>query len=516
MSPEPQSADNSLSVGGKASRAVLWNLLFVPSLAVLTVVSSAVVARHLSVSQYGIYGLAMATVTTLLLWSDLGITSAVARFTPGIRRLGPTPTRRFLRFAACVRFAAMALVVLALLASRRFALVEEVLPFRGVSLALVLLVAAFQSASRVQQYYLTGLLDRKGVGAIQFTAGLIQPALIILAAVSGLGIEGILAGIALSSLIELVFLSTYAGRQTDLVKVLQDESDVPSELGRDAARFAFVSFLEKLASYLNGPSFVLFLLAALGSERQDVAMFTIAGDFALRMVSLLTIPFTGITLPVFSFLEADGRREDSATALRLHIIMLVLLFIPTAGLLTSLSSSLVPLLYSSRYSEAVPILAALVPFLFLEYTVYSALLAALMTRGRYVAVLASKLPVLLGIPLVLFAIPRWGAVGAAAVIGFTRLLSAAILLAAGLREFRFRFPLGFISKVAGATCLAALVAGLVPKPAVPTWPSFVTACLAGGVVFAGAYRLFGGMDASDRSRLLEVAPRAARGLRYLL
>ncbi len=517
MNPHRQSQSGvSFSVAGKASRAVLWNLLFVPSLAALTVLSSAVVARSLSIDDYAIYGLAMATVTSLLLCSDLGITSAVARFTPEIRKMGPESTRRFLRTAAWSRIAAMGLVVLGLVAARGLAPLRDALPFHGASLVLVLAVAAFQSVSRVKQYYLTGLLDRKAIGFIQFAAGVVQPALVILAVAGGYGVSGILAGMALSSLMELALLSTHAGRQAESVTPPEAPAGIPAELKRDAARFASVSFAEKLASYVNSPSFVLFLLAGLGSGSEDVAMFTVAGDFTFRIVSLLTIPFAGITLPVFSFLEADGRREDSAVALRLHIIVLVLLFIPTAGLLTALSSSVVPLLYSIRYSEAAPVLAVLVPFLFLEYTVYSALLAALMTRRRYAAVLASKLPVLLGLPLIVYVIPRWGPAGAALVLGLTRLASAGILLAAGLREFRFRFPLVFTAKVLGATCCAALVAAAVPKPEPPGWGTFLAAVLAGGVVFAIAYKLSGGMEAPDRDRLLEAAPRAARGLRFIL
>jgi O-antigen/teichoic acid export membrane protein len=431
--------------------------------------------------------------------------------------MGRQSTLRFLRTAAWSRIVALGLVVLGLVAARDFAPLADALPFHGASLVLVLAVAAFQSVSRVKQYYLTGLLDRKAIGFIQFVAGLVQSALVILAVAGGYGVPGILVGMALSSLIELGLLSTHAGGQAEPAAPEREASaGVPAELKRDAARFAAVSFAEKVASYVNSPSFVLFLLAGLGSGRQDVAMFTIAGDFTFRVVSLLTIPFAGITLPVFSFLEADGRRQDSAVALRLHIIILVLLFIPTAGLLTTLSSSLVPLLYSVRYSEAVPVLAVLVPFLFLEYTVYSALLAALMTRRKYAEVLASKLPVLLGLPLVIYAIPRWGAVGAAAVLGLTRLASAGILLGAGLREFRFRFPLGFTAKVLGATCCSALVAAAVPKLEMPNWGAFLAAVLAGGVVFVIVYRVSGGMEVPDRDRLLEAAPRAARGLRFIL
>jgi hypothetical protein len=70
--------------------------------------------------------------------------------------------------------------------------------------------------------------------------------------------------------------------------------------------------------------------------------------------------------------------------------------------------------------------------------------------------------------------------------------------------------------VLGATCCSALVAAAVPKPETPGWGSFLAAVLAGGVAFAIVYEISGGMEASDRDRFLEAAPRAARGLRFIL
>ena len=233
-------------------------------------------------------------------------------------------------------------------------------------------------------------------------------------------------------------------------------SPLPQDLVRDARRFGLTSFLEKLLSYLNSPFFVVFLIAALGAAK-DVAFFTVAAEFTMRVASTLSVPFSGITLPLFSAVDARKDPRQSASVLRLYVMLMILLFIPMAALLTSVAPFLLPLVYGIRYSEAVPILQLFVPLLFLEYTMYPALRAALMTRGRYKQVLIAKLPLLVGVPAVGLAIPRWGAAGAVVAFGATRVLSAAWLLWTGIRQLHFRFPVTFATKV-----LLASVGATVP------------------------------------------------------
>ncbi len=126
--------------------------MLIPLLGVLSIVSSALVARTLSVDEYRVYGLAVATVMTLVLWSDLGISSAVARFTPELRKLKQDAMLRFLRGAASVRFLALGLAVAALVLVRAiWSSWEDVLPFHGASLWLIVITASAQGVARILQ-----------------------------------------------------------------------------------------------------------------------------------------------------------------------------------------------------------------------------------------------------------------------------------------------------------------------------------------------------------------------------
>jgi hypothetical protein len=296
----------SASVAGKASRAVLWNLLFVPALAALSVLGTAVVARSLSIDDYAVYGLAMATVTSLLLCSDLGITSAVARFTPEIRKMGRQSTRRFLRTAAWSRIAALGLVVLGLVAARGFAPLADALPFHGASLVLVLAVAAFQSVSRVKQYY-AGLLD--GKRSIGFVAGLVQSALVILAVAGGYSVPDLVA-MAPSSLIELGLLQHHpAARRAGGAGRGRRQEFRSAQTRRRAFRGVVRG---EARDYVN-VSFVIFLLTCLRSRagRGDVHH---RRGFTFRVVSLLD-SFAGIPFRYSALGPTAAAR--SAVALRL-------------------------------------------------------------------------------------------------------------------------------------------------------------------------------------------------------
>jgi O-antigen/teichoic acid export membrane protein len=292
-------------------------------------------------------------------------------------------------------------------------------------------------------------------------------------------------------------------------------SPVAADLPRRAVRFAAVSFAEKTASYLGSSAFVIFMLAGLGRQA-EVAYFAVAGEFAARVLAGLTIPFTGIVLPVFATLEARARPADSAQAVRLHLLALLLVVLPAAGLLMTLAGPLVSLVYSPRFLPAAPILQVLVPLLFAEYVAYAALLPALLTRERYGDVLLSKIPVLLGTAAVAIVIPRWGAIGAAATYAGARVASAVVLYVLGAREFRFRFPLAFAAKVLAATAVGTAAATAVRGPWAyeGAWPLALAAV--GGAAFFLAYRLLGGMAAEDRAQLTRGTPGFERLFTYLL
>jgi O-antigen/teichoic acid export membrane protein len=504
-------------LAAQASRALLWNVALIPLQAVVMLAASALVARRLPLEHYALYGLATATLTSLLLWSDLGLMPMVSRYVPLLRPSGGPVLRRFLRQVTMVRAAALALAVLAFAAAWQWPVVHRMLPFEGPGLALILAALMAQGVARLHEYFLSGLLERRSVGLIRIVVGLVHPLLVIGAVASGGGLNGILAAICAGSLLDVTLFAWAAVRHTYAAPAVPGPAPaLPPDLRARAARFAAVSYAEKLASHLNSAGFIIFLVAALGS-RADVATFAVAGEFASRVIAVISIPFLGLTLPLFASVEAE-RPEETGTAARLYVTVMLLACLPAAALLSVLGRPMVALVYSERYVDAAPILRAFVPFLFVEYAVYSALLAPLLMRGRYREVLLSKLPMLAGLAAVVAVLPRFGTVGAAFVYGLARLFSAALLVRYGQAELGFRFPWAFAVKVALASAAATAAAALV-DPWDGQWSRLAFAGLAAGAAFLIVYRALGGMDADDRARVAQGAqgaPAFERLVTYLL
>jgi O-antigen/teichoic acid export membrane protein len=503
-------------LAAEASRALLWNVALIPLQAVVALTASAVVARRLTVEHYALYGLAMATLTSLLLWSDLGLMPMVSRYVPVLRGAGGGVLSRFLRQVTAARVVALALAIAAFAAAWRWPVLRRMLPFEGPGLALILAALMAQGVARLHEYFLSGLLERRSVGLIRIAVGLAHPLLVIAAVAAGGGVNGILAAVCAASLLDVSLFAWAAVRHTHTASAAGPAASLPADLRAQAARFAAVSYGEKMASHLNSAGFIIFLVAALGS-RADVATFAVAGEFASRVIAVISIPFLGLTLPLFASVEAD-RPQETGTAARLYVMVMLLACLPAAALLSVLGRPLVALVYSERYVDAAPILRAFVPFLFVEYAVYSALLAPLLTRGRYREVLVSKLPMLAGLAAVVAVLPRGGTVAAAFVYGVARLLSAAILVRYGQAELGFRFPWVFAGKVALASAAATAAAATVHPWGGP-WSGLIFAGLATGLVFLGVYRAMGGMDEADRARVAQGAqgtPAFERLVAYLL
>lgn len=478
--------------------------------------SSAAVARALSTDEYAIYGLALAALTSLLLWTDLGLTPMVSRYAPLIREVGPGALRPFFRKVVTVRAAVLGATLVLVPLAQRIPVVHSLLPLTISGLTLVLAALVGQGLARVCEYFLSGLLDRRSVGTARIVVGLAHPLLVIAAVTAGLGVPGILVAVALVSLLDLVLFGTLALRRARSEPPAGVPPAIAPGIRARAARFAAVSYVEKLASHLNSAGFIIFLVAALGT-RAEVAAFAVAGEFASRVIAVISIPFSGLTLPLFASVEAE-RPEETGTAARLYLTVMLLACVPAAALMSALAEPLVALVYSTRYLDAAPILRAFVPFLFVEYAVYSALLAPLLTRGRYCEVLLSKVPMAAGLLGVILVLPRGGTVGAALAYGLARLVSAAVLLRFGQRELGFRFPYAFAGKVVLASAAATGAAVLV-QPAAGGWSGLLISGTAAGAVFLLVYRLLGGMDPADRTLVAQGAhgtPAVERLVTYLL
>src|SRR5437016_13200798 len=107
----------------RAGWAVFWNAAFFPLKALIGFASSIVIVRLLHITGYSAYNVAIALLTTLGLFADLGIERTLPRFYPEVEmRMGRRGVVRLLMWVSLVKAVVLLVLVGALLAAPDFVL----------------------------------------------------------------------------------------------------------------------------------------------------------------------------------------------------------------------------------------------------------------------------------------------------------------------------------------------------------------------------------------------------------
>lgn len=167
-----------------------------------------------------------------------------------------------------------------------------------------------------------------------------------------------------------------------------------------------------------------------------------------------------------------------------------------------------------QFADAALVIYLLTPFLFLE-TFLSSAQIVLQVYERYRLLLLSRLPTLLILPVMLWAAPRYGLVGAALSVGGGRALMGLTAALLAWRAFPLRYSWTFFGRVSLATLLMSLVVlglkywlGLNQISEEPLERLFAAIPLLvviglGMLTFGAAFRLLGGLEPADRRWILE-------------
>lgn len=206
--------------------------------------------------------------------------------------------------------------------------------------------------------------------------------------------------------------------------------------------------------------FDLFALKALGASTAEAGYYAAARNLALAM-TVFSAAFTPLILSTLVRLVGEGA-VDHARDMARDAIRLVLLLTPFAALVAGTAEGIARLVFGEPFAPAGPILSRLV-FSGLALTIVAVGSSVLIAGGR--ARDTAWIPVAL-LPLVaaghLWAIPRFGPLGAAWVTTGAMGLAAAATLAAVARMWGIAPPLGSVLRAAAVSVAAAA--------AVRAWP----------------------------------------------
>jgi O-antigen/teichoic acid export membrane protein len=455
---------------GRVGRNSAWLIAQPLVLNVLSVVSTAYIARKLGASDYGAFNLGFAQIALFSPLCNLGLRAvavrAIAEDRPQAREIVGAA------FALRILFTALA----ALLAAAWLAMPTYSLTTRVIGAA-ALLSMVFQSAGMVAVDLFQGFERAKLAAQPQLAGGLILTLLSVLALAAGLGLPGFVAAYVVGALIQMLLLHATARRHFFPVRPVLAWQRV-RDLFRQARPFAVMSVL----SAVTEVSVVDILI--LGALFPAAAVGAYAAAMAL-VSRLYMVPY-GIAdamYPAVAHRYGQDRDEVEA-AVRRYVLNLLLIVLPLALWLSLAAPAVLGILFGGQYAEGVAVLrlaAWLIPLMGFGYLVRECLNAV---RRQGTVMRLSLVSGALLLLLYAALIPVLGPVGAAA----AGLAHQLLMLPLWLRPFReaFRSPIPSRDLAALALALGAMALPFLPLAIGYSHAGAVFASAAGWAGYAAA------------------------------
>lgn len=420
----------------------------------------AFLARWLTPSQYGIFGVSM----VVLGWAEItvnnGVPSALQRFLPD-RSLSETSIRRAAIYCQAI-ISIGVFLALFLAAPWIAALLRD--PDLTVYLRLAFLDILLMGAYAYYRGVLNGWRVFRQLSLTIMAYSLTKLVAIGLLVYAGLGVQGALIGNVVSSLGGLAVGLLWMRRRTTSRTTrpvessrVHNEAPVHSQVTgadrkvgvREIMAFVVPTVLFTLASnILLGLD--LMGVKALTGDADQVGYYTAAVNLA-NAPRLVLLALSFALLPSLS--HAIARRDHAQTRRYLQQILrlLALVLFPVLALVTATAEPLVTFVFSAAYRSATPILTVLI-MTYAAYTVYITLVMTLLAEnkpGRALAIPVVLLPVAMG--LIWLGVNRFGVMGAA----YASLLSVAIAAAVVVGYAFHRFQPAVSVRSMGRIALAA-------------------------------------------------------------
>lgn len=477
----------------QTGRAAFWNAVLFPLKALLGLAFTVIVARRFELDA-GIYNAAMGVVTSIVMFTTLGIPTSLTKFLPEIQASsGAAAVVVFLRRVAAYRLALAAAVLVPLnlfatpLAGWLDLGAEGVFMLRVASV-LVVTRAVFELCIRS----LNSFFGQLRSNLLDLLQGSLELVLAFAAVIAGWSIGGVFAVVVLAAVIAAVVgirvvLRTLGELDADARGSAFAPSDPPATRAAvDAERSRFVGFalftyLFELSIYFSDKSFANPALAVvLGTD--EVAIFSYGFNLAFMSVGLMVASFRGVYRPMFAHLRA---RKDPRQLQRAFVgvskAQLAVLWPAGVGLFV-LAPDYIPLLYESAFAPAIPITQTFVVFLY-AHTAFNLGIIWLSIDERYRVVLYTQSILIVAAPLFVIVAATGGLIAAAIVFGGARLLVSLVGYAICRRDYDFRFPWGFAARAGGVALVMGATLALLRRVLPHSLPVAVGLTVLGGVIY---------------------------------
>jgi O-antigen/teichoic acid export membrane protein len=459
----------------------LW--VFV-SLFILTLIMT----RRVSVTEYGVYAIAMAAFNTIAYIVAFGLEDATTTFLPRVltehdKASGAQLVRRLLSIRLAILIASMALMLFAL---PTLGIIIAAIPISGTAgiaaglrdpslLRHITPIAIFVLGNGIASL-LTAVYASQMRMRIVFIVGSITQLFILVCSFItlklGWGIDSVLwIQAILASINALIFLLLQA-------PLLLSRGATYTQPMIPVLRVGIAAWLTNLVSGALLKQVSIILLAYFTVSVAQIAYFNLSFQLGHAASLLLVSGFGGVAGSALAAAFVGVDFERLARTWQTLIKFETLLAAPVLIFCLFNAQSIAHILYGSNYDPVGPLLA-----IFLFFNIITRILGTtihqstlyVMGKSRLV-VLAQFIGLVAVILLGIMLIPRWGPAGALVADGLSQIVTGGILLVFLSRDLPERYPLGFTLRMLLALTLGAL-------PGIVWHPSGRFPLVLAGIVF---------------------------------
>lgn len=363
-------------------------------------------ARNLSVELFGTYNLVNAFISVFSFLPDLGVGIIVTREIAKNKKKADI-------FLGSSFFLNVSLAVITFLV---ILITSHILKYEILTQNLILIASFtlfFSTVRSVGIFYFDGM-EKMNFSAVLNSLNTVF--LIVFAAIlylKGFGLYGIFFGMLCGTIISLIITWSMTLKYITPKFVLHFQ-DI-KQLLYEGFPLGLAAFSALIYTKIDS----VMLAQYLGAK--SVGIYSSATPFVQGLIGLLNVPFIVAVFPALSRLSVLDK-DRLIAGIKKSLLIIALWSIP-ASILVSLSAFyIIPLIFGSKYNQAIPILQVLiffVPFASLSALLYKVLI---IFNKQYIYLLISIIGALVNIILNLYLIPKYAIYGAVYASLFTQVI----------------------------------------------------------------------------------------------
>lgn len=428
----------------------------------LGLLTTIILARYLSVAEFGIYNLLVGAALILAVFTDVGLGSSLQRFVPEYMRMQQY-SRLFRTFFFAQGYTAVSCIIVSTLLIACFPLYASRLKLEDYFVAVVLFLAVYMLSQQLMYLQITFNSMLKQL--LSSLTDVIYMALrllgVLLVVVLGARLVNVfIAELCAAALTCATMWSLFLTRAYRLLRPKRG-LDEPLERRR-LARYSLLNAATMPGGFIFSYSSDYLVIGAMASSAQ-VGIYSVAARASqMLMLAMPSNLLQNIMRPIFyhQYYSVEKKEAELQRMFRFMVVFIASVLFPTVTLACIEADRILPFVFGSDFAASTPVFVLIMAFtLFTVVQLPSDLVlqALEMVQARLYAQVFAVYNIVAAVLL----LPVWGLMGVAFATGSAQMLNSLTWYIMARRHSRVSLPVRPLLKIVANCALAGVAAYLV-------------------------------------------------------